>query len=473
MLRSHLNRWRGATLIAVLAAVYVSAWPATVAAAEGDWPTYHRQPGRGGVDPTAPNFTSVHQAWTSAEFDGDIYAEPLYVAGRVLVATENNSIYALDAASGDVVWQTKLGPAVPWETLNCGNIRPIVGITSTPAIDLETGLLYTVALTDAALHYQLYALNVADGSLAFERALDPPGLNPRTQGQRGALALANGQVYVTFGNRSYPSCDPWNGWVVGASAGDPSASLLSYTVPTSRAGIWAPGGPSVDADGNVFVAVGEGPKVPQDFPHSESVIKLSASLEELDFWAPDDWPNLDRYDIDIGSISPTLLPDFGLIFQGGKNSFGYLLQANHLGQVGGDLYQDQVLPGQCGGMFGATAYLSPLLYVPCGSSILALKITESRSDNPGHPGFSLVWKGPEQSVVGKETSVGSPIVAGGAVWATDPHAHLVAMDAATGEVRYQANLPGVPAHFATPTSGGGRIYAAGGHQIAAFELLDL
>jgi hypothetical protein len=45
------------------------------------------------------------------------------------------------------------------------------------------------------------------------------------------------------------------------------------------------------------------------------------------------------------------------------------------------------------------------------------------------------------------------------------------MDAATGAVRYQANLPGAPAHFATPASGVGRAYAAGGHQIAAFNLM--
>jgi outer membrane protein assembly factor BamB len=102
------------------------------AADEGAWPTYHHDPGRSGVDPTAPAFTSVLPAWTSAELDGDIYAESLYVGGQVLVATQNNSTYALDAATGDVVWQANLGPAVRWDTLKCGNVRPTVGITSTP-----------------------------------------------------------------------------------------------------------------------------------------------------------------------------------------------------------------------------------------------------------------------------------------------------------------------------------------------------
>jgi len=67
--------------------------------------------------------------------------------------------------------------------------------------------------------------------------------------------------------------------------------------------------------------------------------------------------------------------------------------------------------------------------------------------------------------------IGSPIVAGGAVWNTDARGRLWALDAASGEVRFQGDLPGIPAHFATPTSGDGRIYATGGHFVAAFTLL--
>ncbi len=51
----------------------------------------------------------------------------------------------------------------------------------------------------------------------------------------------------------------------------------------------------------------------------------------------------------------------------------------------------------------------------------------------------------------------------------DFHQHLLALDANTGAVRFQGDLPGVPAHFATPTSGGGRVYAAAGRQIAALH----
>jgi outer membrane protein assembly factor BamB len=192
-------------------------------------------------------------------------------------------------------------------------------------------------------------------------------------------------------------------------------------------------------------------------------------LDELDFWAPQDWRLLDQSDIDIGSVSPTLLPDLGLLFQAGKNSYGYLIPADHLGGIGGDVYQEQVLPGQCGGVFGATVYLTPFLYVPCGPALVALSVTRSRADQPGKPGFSLAWR-VEQTRIGLAT-IGPPIIAGGAVWNTDALGRLWAMDAITGDVRFQGDLPGIPAHFATPTSGGGRIYATGGHFVAAFSLV--
>ena len=451
--------------------LWLLAWllAATPAAAQGDWPTYHRDAGRSGVDPDAPSFTSAQPGWTSDELDGDLYAEPLYVAGRVLVATENNSVYALDADTGQQQWHAVLPPPATFDELNCGNIRPVVGITSTPVVDPDLGILYAIALVGSPLHYEMYALDLQDGSIRFQRPIDPPGLDARTHGQRGALLLANGRVYATFGNRSYPSCEPWTGRVVSASASDPDAPLAMYSVQTSRAGIWASGGAVADTDGNVYVSTGDGPASGTEFGRSESVIRLSPELDELAFWAPADWQMLDKKDIDIGSMSPTLLPDLGLIFQAGKNSYGYLIPSANMGGIGGDVYQEQVLPGQCGGVFGASVYSSPFLYVPCGPVLVGLTVTTSRPDQPSKPGFSLAWR-VEETRIGLPT-IGSPIVAGGAVWNTDARARIWAIDALTGEVRFQDDLPGVPAHFASPSSGGGNIYATGGHFVAAYNLI--
>ena len=55
-----------------------------------------------------PALGTPHEAWRSV-LDGMVYASPLIVAGHVLVATENNTVYSLDLFTGDLVWQQHLG----------------------------------------------------------------------------------------------------------------------------------------------------------------------------------------------------------------------------------------------------------------------------------------------------------------------------------------------------------------------------
>ena len=105
-------------------------------------------------------------AWGPARVDGDVYAQPLVFGSRVYVATENDTVYALDAATGAVVWQRSLGTAVPSGDLPCGDISPTVGITSTPAIDPASGRIYAVAdvLSGGAVNHELFALDAATGA---------------------------------------------------------------------------------------------------------------------------------------------------------------------------------------------------------------------------------------------------------------------------------------------------------------------
>ncbi len=107
---------------------------ATAAATPPDWPTYHANGARTGVASGFPNLSrGLGQAW-AATLDGAVYGEPLGVSGRVIVATENDSVYALDPASGHVLWRRHLGTPVPLTSLPCGDIDPL-GITSTPVYD--------------------------------------------------------------------------------------------------------------------------------------------------------------------------------------------------------------------------------------------------------------------------------------------------------------------------------------------------
>jgi outer membrane protein assembly factor BamB len=440
-------------------ALLLSASPGAVTAADDDWPTYHHSADRAGVGAAGSTFSDVQPGWTTAGLDGAVYAEPLYVGGHVLVATENNTIYAIDASSGGPLWQTHLAEPAQASSLPCGNIRPNVGITGTPVADPAANMLYAAAMVQPA-NYELYALDLGSGSVVWHRPLDPV-MDPPSAGQRGALALTQGQVYVPIGGR-FGDCGNYHGQVIGASASDPTAPLTVYSTPAHRAGMWAPGGVDVGPDGTLYAATGNGDSNNSE-GRTEAVLALSPSLSEADSWQPSDWLALDKADRDVGSVPPALLSDQGLIFQSGKNGQGYLLRIGGLGGVGGEAFKGGV-PAGCGGVFGATAYSSPMLYLPCGGKVVALQV----SNNP--PGFSLAWQGPGEQ---GQPTVGAPIVAAGAVWDVDLSGRVLALDAATGAQRFAGQLPGQPNKFVGLTYGGGQVYVATPDGVAAFQLVGL
>src|SRR6266446_7255442 len=82
---------------------------------------------------------------------GNVYAQPLYIengpggAAMVIAVTQSNNVYALNAATGAVIWQRNVGTPIT-SGLPCGNINP-VGITGTPIVDLASRSLFLDAET--------------------------------------------------------------------------------------------------------------------------------------------------------------------------------------------------------------------------------------------------------------------------------------------------------------------------------------
>jgi len=172
--------------------------------------------------------------------DGEVYAQPLYVANFaiaggthnvVFVATMNDSVYAFDADASPCVqyWKKSfLGTGVttvpPVDTGETGDINTIIGITGTPVIDPATGTLYVVAKTKEPTGYfqRLHALDLATGNEKFggpaniSSAITVPGSGdtgdgtcpgaaagnvpfcPLRESQRPGLLLLNGKVYVAW-----------------------------------------------------------------------------------------------------------------------------------------------------------------------------------------------------------------------------------------------------------------------------------
>src|SRR6266699_3204076 len=176
----------------------------------------HNNPSRDGVYIDA-GFTPSAAAGLTRDlnFDGtisgNVYTQPLYVEGglngpMIIVVTESNNVYALNATTGTVIWQrTDLGPPVT-SGLPCGNINP-AGITGTPVVDLASRRLFFDALINGAtIKHFIYSLNVDTGQTTPRWPVDVNATPPyngmtfesRIQEDRGALALVNGIVYVSY-----------------------------------------------------------------------------------------------------------------------------------------------------------------------------------------------------------------------------------------------------------------------------------
>ena len=259
--------------------------------------------------------------------------------------------------------------------------------------------------------------------------------------ERGALGIANGMVYIPYGGLA-GDCGQYHGYVLGVPENN-SGSTLSYQDPTGReGGIWAPSGLSIDPSGDLFVTTGNSASS-RHFDFGNAVIRLSPSLQEKDYFAPTDWAALNAGDTDLGSLAPSLLGN-NTIFQIGKQGVGFLLNESHLGNIGGQEFNSTV----CGGVFGGTAYVYPVIYVPCGGGMIALKVDFSNAS------FSVLWTGPK-------FGTSSPIVAGNAVWTIDTSsATLYALNLTNGTQLYSHDLGSV-AHFVTPSAAGGYVFAAG------------
>jgi outer membrane protein assembly factor BamB len=408
------------------------------AAGIANWTSYHYDNTGAGYDPNQPSFTTLQPGWTQTAITGDIYAEPLVYGGTVYIATQANYLYALDAGTGAIQWSMQLSTPMSSSVLPCGNISPNVGITSTPVIDTSLNRIYMVGMVSTE-HYVLWGVNLTTHAIDVNAVVDP-GVNTVVlhEGQRGALRISQGVVYIPFGGR-WGDCQPYHGQVLGARATD-GAVLYSFSTRGFGSGIWATGGMSIDASGNVYVATGNG-----DPPDSESVFVLSPTLSVLYHWIPANQAALDTGDIDVGSISPGLVGG-GDVIQGGKSGDSVLLDSTM-----GERQNTHVCNGE---NFGATGYFSPYIYMPCNAGLFALQ-------QSGHT-FTTKWSRSFQS--------GPPIIAGGAVMALDvSNGTLHAMDPVSGTDITTASA-GTVGHFATPATGYGMVFVGATSQVVAFTL---
>ena len=347
--------------------------------------TYHADKFRSGVN--LQEFALTKSTVKSSTFgklfsrsvDGQIYAQPLYVANLtiagakhnvVFVATEHSSVYAFEAdgKTTSPFWKRSfINPSAGITTIpKPANalIAPEISISSTPVIDTSTSTLYVAVSTseNGSIVHRLHALSLTSGAEKFGGPIKIQGSVPGTYPalsvngrvpfvpkqhlQRPALLLLNGNVYIAYGSNG--DALPYNGWLFAYSAAGTGVlhqvAIFCTSPNKGTSAIWQSGdGPAADPAGNIYVVTGNGAF---DLniggrDAGNAVLKLAlqnGALVVLDYFTPSNTAQLTADDLDLGSGGP-ILPSTqtgaaapSLVVVGGKDGKIYLVNRDNMGK---------------------------------------------------------------------------------------------------------------------------------------------
>ncbi|TLY70198.1 MAG: pyrrolo-quinoline quinone [Gammaproteobacteria bacterium] len=467
--------------------------------------------------------------------DGRVDAQPLYLAALslqgaahnvVFVATENDSVYAFDADSGALLWHVSLLGAgeTPSGPHACGQIVPVIGITSTPVIDRAAGshgTLYVVAMSNSgADHQRLHALDLTTGAELLGGPRDitatylAPGGGTRTfdpgqYAERAALLLSRGVIYTSW--TSHCDISPYTGWVIAYAQTDLAQTAVLNVAPngtgtgagTAGPAIWmSGGGPGADAAGNIYLLTANGAfettldanGFPSNGDYGNSFLKLSTAgggLSVADYFTMSNEVSESQADLDLGSGGQMLLPDLTdstntirhLVVGAGKDGNIYVVDRDSMGRFspgGNNIWQQltQVLGnGSSGGIWSTPAYFNGTVYYgPSGGNLLAFPLGSARLAASPSSASSVTFPYP-----GTFPAVSANGSSNGIVWAhqnTNP-AVLYAFDAGNlGHELYDSSQAangrdqfGAGNKFITPTIADGKVFVGTQTGVAVFGLL--
>jgi len=460
--------------------------------------------------------------------DGRVDAQPLYasnvtVPGNgthnvLIVATEHDSVYAFDADSGSVLWQTSLlaGGETTSDPRNCGQVSPEIGVTATPVIDRTrgaNGALYVVGMSKngSTYHQRLHALDLALGTELFGGPMEIqasfPGTGDNTNGtdvifdpaqykERVGLLLINGVVYTGWASH----CDirPYTGWIMAYdTASLAQTSVLNVTPNGSEGALWAAGaGLAADSAGNMYLLDANGDfdtnltasGFPSNGNFGNAFLKVSTSggLAVADYFEMFNQQQENNSDTDLGSGGALVLPDLSdgaghtvhLAVGAGKDTNIYVVNRDAMGKFNSssnNIYQELAgaLPG---GVWSMPAYFNNTVYYGAvSSSIEAFTITNAKlSAGPAFQTSNTF------SYPGATPSISANGTSNGIVWAvenTSP-AVLHAYNATNLNELYNSNQAsggrdqfGAGNKFITPTIVNGKVFVGTPNGVAVFGLL--
>jgi hypothetical protein len=372
--------------------------------------------------------SSFGKRWSCA-VDGDVYAQPLYVANLAIagtahnvlfVATQHDSLYAFDADDPNCTtyWQVSFlssgATSVPVGDYGagCTDILTEVGITGTPVIDAAAQVLYVVAATKENGNYvqRLHALSLTTGAeqaspVAIQASVPVNAggtvtFSPFWQNQRAGLAFSGGGVFIAWS--SHCDFNTWHGWLMRYDATTLAQTAVFNSTPNGQeGGIWMSGGaPAVDSAGNLYVTTGNGsfddsnsvlPPLAPNNDFSMSFLQFDpTALTVRDFYTPSNEYLWSSNDLDISSSGITILPDGigptghpNLLVGSDKQSHLWLIDRTAMGEfntAADNTVQYLTLPNasDCGDacVYATPGYHNGTVYIAYGfGPLMALPLT--------------------------------------------------------------------------------------------------
>ena len=515
---------------------FVAASRTTSTGSTTDVVTYHNDVARTGQNLNETSLTPT--TVTAATFgktrllatDGKVDAQPLFLSSLqvpgvgvrdvVYVATEHDSVYAFDAASGSTLWHVSLlgtGETTS-DARGCSQVTPEISITSTPVIDRSrgpNGVVYVVAMSKTAAGAYIQRLHALDAALGTELLGGPqtvqatfPGtgagssggivpFDPKQYEERAGLLEINGQIVTVW--TSHCDIDPYTGWIIAYDAGTLArTSVLNVTPNGSRGGMWMAGaGPAADAQGNVYVLDGNGTfdttLTAQGFPNKGNFgnaflkIATAGGLSVADYFATFDTVSASNADTDLGSGGAMVFPDFvdasgatrHLAVGAGKDTHLYVVDRDAMGKWNASSNQNyQDISGALGGsVFSMPAYFKNTLYYGAsGAKLKAFAITNARVSATAASSSAVSFTYP-----GTTPSISASGSTNGIVWAVENKSPAVlhAYDATNLATELYNSTQaangrdsfGSGNKFITPTIVNGRVYVGTQTGVAVFGLL--
>ena len=503
--------------------------PAGPATTANDVVTFHNDIARTGqmLGETVLTPNNVKNSFGKIGFDsvdGKVDAQPLFLSNVktatqgthsvIYVATEHASVYALDADTGQTLWQVSLLGAgeTTSDPRGCAEaINPEIGVTATPVIDRTrgpNGAIYVVAMSkDTSGNYfqRLHALDVSSGTELFGGPKTITALYPGTgdnssggsvvfaPGQykdRAALLLVNGVVYTTWASH----CDqrPYTGWIIGYDASTLNQDGVLNVTPNGNEGaIWMSGsGPAADSDGNIYLLDGNGTfdttldanGFPSNGDFGNGFLKLSmqnGTLALADYFEMGAQQEENGTDQDLGSGGTVLLPDqtdasgktLHLAVGAGKDSNLYVVSRDSMGKfnpMGDAIFQElrAFFPAR---VFSTPAYFNGTVYYGGWSDqIKAYTLKNGQFQTTPNSASGNVFPSP-----GATPSISANGTSNAIVWAVENGntASLYAYDATDlSKQLYRSNDVGPGNKFIVPTIAHGKVYVGTANGVAVYGL---